>query len=292
MGKAFIFRKTIIELALHNPGIRIAVFAKDMYSLNENIGKHLIFGGIGELKWPKGMSVQNGSSIYFLAGRTVKDIQHYAGMEFEIIAIYEAQNLKDKEHRLLETMNRTARAGGTPRMIYIASPGGEGHQWIKRLFIDRKYKQGEDPKGYHFIKASMQDNQYLKNDEEYQRALGKVPDDMRRKLLEGDWDPTGKVEEPICHIGKEQYEYLLQLRDKGAKYLWMNMRENLFATSEMPVFDGPPSFSLRSVILGVSKKGVFGGWFEPGEVMTIEEQIRAYERDNRIEPPRAGEGAE
>lgn len=283
-GKAFILRKAIIELALHNPEIRIAVFSKDMYRLNENIGKHILYGGISELKWPKGMTVQNGSSIYFLAGKTIKDIQRYAGMEFEIIAVYEAQDLKEEEYNFLQTMNRTSRAGGVPRMIYIASPGGSGHQWIKRLFIDRKYKQGERPQDYHFIKATINQSLFEEANTAAQKEL--------KALLEAEWDPTGKIEEPICHVGKEQYEYLLQLRDKGAKYLWMNALENMFATSEIPVFDGPPSFSLRSVILGVSIEGPFGGYFEPFETMNIEEQICAYERDNNIKPTRAGEGAE
>lgn len=188
VGKALILRKTIIELAMYNPGIKIAVFCKDANSLNENIGKHLIFGGIQQLKWPKRMTTQNGSSIYFISARNRKDLHRYAGMEFDIIAVYEAQKVTEDEHEYLETLNRSVR--GTPRMLYTASTGGIGHQWIKRLFIERKYKEREKAADYRFIKASLQDNPYLKDDEEYQRALGNLPEEIRAKMLESDWEPT------------------------------------------------------------------------------------------------------
>lgn len=184
VGKAFILRKTIIELALQNPGIKIAVFCKDTNSLNENIGKHLIFGGIHELKWPKRMTVQNGSSVYFISARNRKDMNRYAGMEFEIIAIYEAQKVTEDEHQYLETFNRTARAGGSPRMLYTAAPGGIGHQWIKRLFIDRKYKHGEKAEDYRFIKATINQSMFETQNAKTQQEL--------RTLLEAKWETEGE----------------------------------------------------------------------------------------------------
>lgn len=195
VGKAFILRKTIIELALQNPGITIAVFCKDAISLNENIGKHLIFGGIRELKWPKRMAVQNGSSICFISARNRKDLNRYAGMEFEIIAIYEAQNVTEDEQQYLQALNRTARAGGTPRMLYTAAPGGVGHQWIKRLFIDRKYKQGERAEEYRFIKATINQSMFATENKMVQQDL--------RRLLESKWEPEG--EEPHAQILFDAY---------------------------------------------------------------------------------------
>ena len=36
-----------------------------------------------------------------------------------------------------------------PKRIYMTcNPGNEGHGWVKRLFIDKKYNEGENPDDY------------------------------------------------------------------------------------------------------------------------------------------------
>jgi hypothetical protein len=96
-------------------------------------------------------------------------------------------------------------------MRATTNPGGPGHQWVKKTFIDpgtpRKpfwatdTETGETiawPKGHsregqplfkrRFIPATLFDNPYLADDGMYEANLLSLPEHQRRQLLEGDWD--------------------------------------------------------------------------------------------------------
>ena len=61
--------------------------------------------------------------------------------------------------------------------------------WVKRLFIDRDYRPGEEAKDYTFIAATVEDNpQLLKASPEYVQMLDLLPEDVRRAWRYGDWD--------------------------------------------------------------------------------------------------------
>lgn len=67
--------------------------------------------------------------------------------------------------------------------------GGVGHAWIKRLFIDREYHDGENPDDYTFIRSGVRDNAPLmEKDPGYIKALEALSPDLRRAWLDGDWD--------------------------------------------------------------------------------------------------------
>lgn len=69
------------------------------------------------------------------------------------------------------------------------NPGGVGHAWVKRLFIDRDYTASENPEDYEFIPAKVYDNKVLVDkDPDYVRMLETLPEDMRRAWLDGDWN--------------------------------------------------------------------------------------------------------
>ena len=49
-------------------------------------------------------------------------------------------------------------ANDFPKRFYLTcNPGGVGHAWVKRLFIDRRYKKAEHPEDYVFIAANVYD---------------------------------------------------------------------------------------------------------------------------------------
>ena len=77
-----------------------------------------------------------------------------------------------------------------PKRIYLTcNPGGVGHSWVKRLFVDRRFSSGEDAREYSFIRSLVSDNKALmKSDPEYKMRLEALPPKLRRAWLEGDWD--------------------------------------------------------------------------------------------------------
>jgi phage terminase large subunit len=74
-------------------------------------------------------------------------------------------------------------------MYFTCNPGGIGHIWVKRLFIDRDYKESENPEDYTFIKSLVYDNEFIMtNDPGYVKTLENLPEDRRKAMLYGDWD--------------------------------------------------------------------------------------------------------
>lgn len=74
-------------------------------------------------------------------------------------------------------------------MLLTGNPGGVGHQWVKRLFIDRKFYPGEDPNDYAFVPAFVQDNDALMEaDPSYVSRLENLPEHLKRMYLYGDWN--------------------------------------------------------------------------------------------------------
>ncbi|MEG0803436.1 MAG: hypothetical protein RSF90_00630, partial [Pygmaiobacter sp.] len=69
------------------------------------------------------------------------------------------------------------------------NPGGVGHEWVKRLFIDRQFTPTENPQDYLFIPARVYDNTaLLRQDTGYVAMLENLPQDLRRAWLDGDWN--------------------------------------------------------------------------------------------------------
>ena len=96
-------------------------------------------------------------------------------------------------------------------MRATTNPGGAGHQWVKKMFIDpspsRKpfwatnIETGDTitfPKGHsregeplfkrRFIPASLFDNPYLSEGGDYEAMLLSLPEHQRKQLLDGNWD--------------------------------------------------------------------------------------------------------
>ena len=74
-----------------------------------------------------------------------------------------------------------------------------GHNWVKRLFIDRDYRtypdepeRDEHPEDYRFIFATVEDNTHLlESSPTYLKNLANMPEDLRRAYRYGDWSVLG-----------------------------------------------------------------------------------------------------
>lgn len=74
-------------------------------------------------------------------------------------------------------------------MYLTCNPGGIGHSWVKRLFVDRKFRGDERPEDYSFIPALVFDNQVLIScDPDYVKTLETLPEKLRDAWLFGRWD--------------------------------------------------------------------------------------------------------
>ncbi len=141
------------------------------------------------------------------------DVMRYQGQAFNWIGFDElTQWSTPYPWNYMRSRLRTTKASGLPLyMRATTNPGGPGHQWVKKTFIDpgtpRKPFWATDPetgetiawpKGHtregqplfkrRFIPATLFDNPYLADDGMYEANLLSLPEHQRRQLLEGDWD--------------------------------------------------------------------------------------------------------
>ncbi len=136
------------------------------------------------------ISFPNGSTLQFSHCASESDVDLYQGREFHDLAIDEAGQWTEPMFRRLLASNRSSREGIKPRAILTGNPGGIGHAWLKRLFIERRFNSRENPEDYAFIQAFVRDNEALiKNDPDYIKRLEGEPNEALRKAwLEGSWD--------------------------------------------------------------------------------------------------------
>jgi len=87
--------------------------------------------------------------------------------------------------QFISTCNRSVRTDFTPRMYYTCNPGGVGHAWVKRLFIDRRYRASERAEDYVFIPARVTDNPVLMRDKSYVITLENLQENDVRHHVPG-----------------------------------------------------------------------------------------------------------
>lgn len=136
------------------------------------------------------LSLPNGSTLQFCHCNNETDVDLYQGREFHDLAIDEAGQWTEGMFRKLLGSNRSSKEGIKPRAILTGNPGGVGHGWLKRLFVERRYNVREEPDDYAFIQALVDDNEALMaTDPDYVRRLEAEPNEALRKAFRyGDWN--------------------------------------------------------------------------------------------------------
>lgn len=160
-------------------------------------GNHIrpLFQAFPQLRefWNEGkklLSLPNGSTLQFCHCSNEADIDLYQGREFHDLAIDEAGQWSEPMFHKLRGSNRSSIAGITPRTILTGNPGGVGHGWLKRIFIERRFNARERGQDYAFIQALVDDNAALmENDPGYVHRLDAEPNEALRKAYRfGDWN--------------------------------------------------------------------------------------------------------
>ncbi len=125
----------------------------------------------------------NGSRIYIGHFRTENDVDQYLGIEYDVILIEEATTLSDIKYKALRDSNRTSK-NFRPRIYTTANPGGIGHVWYKKRFIDPSRTHQE--LDTRFVPATIEDNAVI--DPDYRRKLEENTGWKLRAHRYGDWE--------------------------------------------------------------------------------------------------------
>lgn len=198
-GKTHALRVTAIYGSIVYPGIKILIIRKTYPELQSNHIEPIC------AMVPNSVGNYNGSlhAMYFVNGSVIKfghyqgitSEQEYRGQEYDWIFMDEATQFTETDFRILggclRGVNKIPK-----RFCLTCNPGGVGHRWVKRLFIDKEYKtdslnpeENENPKDYLFIPATVEDNVHLmKASPAYVQMLSALPENMRRAHRYGDWD--------------------------------------------------------------------------------------------------------
>ena len=130
----------------------------------------------------------NGSTIKFGYCNNDKDLDQYQGAEYDIIFLDEATQLQEMWIKKIIACLRGAN-NFPKRIYYTCNPGGASHGYFKRLFIDKKYEEGEIPEDYTFIQSLVTDNKALMAAQpDYIKQLEALPAKIREAWLYGRWD--------------------------------------------------------------------------------------------------------
>ncbi len=191
-GKSWAMRRKFVLLAFRYPGLNLLLLRRTLPELNENhvlpLQKELS-GAVAYQATQRAFSFPNGSRIKLGYCDREADVFQYQGQEYDVIGLEEATHFTESQMQFLTTCNRSVRTDFTPRMYYTCNPGGVGHAWVKRLFIDRNYRNSEQASDYVFIPARVSDNPVLvRRNPGYLKTLENLPEHLRKAYLDGNWD--------------------------------------------------------------------------------------------------------
>ena len=134
----------------------------------------------------------NGSAIEFGCLDNEHDVFKYQSAQYDVVRFDELSHFT--EYQYLYMISRIRGTNGYPKQVKsTGNPGGVGHAFIRRRFIDRGVS-GEryidaNGRSYIFIPSFIADNTFLvKADPDYEKRLLLLPEIEQKRLLHGDWD--------------------------------------------------------------------------------------------------------
>ena len=190
-GKSWAVRTKAILLALGYAGIRLLIVRRTYQELESNHIRILRpqLAQVAEYKaTTRTFTFLNGSTLEFGYCACDGDLDRYQGAEYDVIFLDECTQLREQWMRQFAACLRGVN-DFPKRIYYTCNPGGPGHSYIKRLFIDRRFEPGENPDDYVFIPARVTDNKaLLAAQPDYLKQLEALPRRLRQAWLEGRWD--------------------------------------------------------------------------------------------------------
>lgn len=190
-GKSWAVRTKAVLMAFNYNGIKIMIVRRTYPELRANHINPLrtLLGQAAVYKdTTKEFTFPNGSVIMFRHCGNSTDIDKYQGTEVDVLFLDEATQLTEEEFDRFKACVRGVNE--FPKRIYLTcNPGGVGHSFVKRLFVDRTYRSAENGDDYSFIRSLVTDNAALMEaDPDYIKQLEALPPKLKKAWLEGDWN--------------------------------------------------------------------------------------------------------
>ena len=126
----------------------------------------------------------NGSRVILGGYYSEKDIAKYLGIEYDVIAIEECTLLSKETYDKLLGSRRSSKPNWRERVYTSTNPGGIGHSWYKKHYIEPWRKGVQELTA--FVYADYHDNKYLSDS--YIRYLEGLTGWLGRAWRDGDWD--------------------------------------------------------------------------------------------------------
>ena len=190
-GKSWAVRTKAVLLAARYPGIKMLIVRRTYKELEGNhirILKAMCRDMASYNSTSKILTFVNGSTIEFMYCARDGDLDRLQGLEYDIIFLDEAAQLSEYQMKAITATLRGVNAF-PKRCYYTCNPGGQGHAYIKRVFIDRNFLPTENPDDYTFIQALVDDNKALMEAQpEYLATLEALPRQLREAWRWGRWD--------------------------------------------------------------------------------------------------------
>jgi hypothetical protein len=219
-AKSHALRACMVIRRITHPGTNALVFRRTYPNLWENHIQRLM------IEWPdlyskywssenKALMLPGNSTVLFRYADTLADVMEMRGREFGDMAIDEATDETEEELKILFSSCRSPVAGFKPKIALGFNPGGVGHAFVKRLFIDKMPTPEEAAMRPRFIQSFAWDNvlnvqnaltedgirvmeyrtwpderksKYLVERTAYGKKLNILPPELRDAWLYGKWD--------------------------------------------------------------------------------------------------------
>ena len=176
-SKQLILRRTFPELEKSIIRSSMSLFPRKLYTFNAS-------SHVGKFK--------NGSVIDFGYCAGENDVYQYQSAEYDVIRFDELTHFTESQYVYL--ISRVRGANSYPKQVKsTTNPGGIGHAWVKRRFIDPSPPAvpfiGEGGLCKVFIPSLLSENKFLRcGDPDYEKRLLALPEREKKALLFGDWN--------------------------------------------------------------------------------------------------------
>ena len=211
------------------PGLQAVFFRRTYKELSGPNGAipRMLARGISRSvgRWYAGDKVwrfTNGSALFLSYLETLADVQAWLGLEIQLMLFDQLEQLDEATYVMVRSSLRATgpiaarltELGLRSSSVATANPGGRGHTWVKRRFVD-PYPLGDGqlfraaptedeptPMVRCFVKSLLADNPALDiGDPTYRHRLEGLPADDRKAQLEGDWNVYKGARFPTFRTG-------------------------------------------------------------------------------------------